>query len=328
MKSTSRELFFAGILLTILLLGGAYFYFVYLGDFERQWLGGQNLVSFAPTETSKRIVAVGDLSCSKDEKVSETTCQFPAVASAIKSENPDAIFLLGDLQYEKGEIEAFEQVFAPIWDELKTKSYHVPGNHEYQTPKAEGYFTYWGGSDYSKGYYNGSIGSWDIIGLNSNCEEVGGCDIDSEQGKWLAEVLAINKQQCSLAFWHHPRFTSGKYQRDEEVRGLSRDFWHLLEADGADVVLNGHDHLYERFAKQTTDGIASESDGIRQFTVGTGGRSLYSLGETVIDNHEAGVDKSFGFLAMELKPTSYSWQFKDVNGQVLDKGSATCNRNN
>lgn len=277
---------------------------------------------------SYKVIAIGDIACAPPVSVTAKTCRMEAVANAITQAKPDALLLLGDIQYDKGELAYFETVYDKYFGALAEVSYPAPGNHEYGTPKANGYFTYWaqkqknvGAAD--AGYYAFSLGNWKIFALNSNCVDIGGCGADSAQGKWLQEELSKDKSKCSLAYWHHPVFTSGKYQSDNKTKERGYFFWQALGSAKSEVVLNGHDHLYERFAKQHADGTAGD-DGMRQFTAGTGGKSLYALNQAKTKNHEFGTDADFGYLELTLKPTTYDWIFRNIDGKELDSGTDEC----
>lgn len=282
--------------------------------------------------TSKKIVAVGDIACSLDDPnflgEDNKYCQSAKTHALVAGINPDAILVLGDLQYNKGELSHFLGSYNNDWGKEKAITYPTPGNHEYETLKAAGYFEYFNGSnsngragEIGKGYYSFNLGDWHIVALNSNCQSVGGCDKNSAQTDWLRQDLDTATKACTLAFWHHPLFTSGKYLNSAtENRGI--EFWEVLAAHKADVILNGHDHLYERFAPQTPKGVAT-NDGIRQFTAGTGGKILYQQkGEKA--NSEKIIDDSFGVLELELLTQAYKWRFISVDGQVQDSGQQNC----
>ena len=163
--------------------------------------------------------------------------------------------------------------YEPTWGRHKARTRPAIGNHEYNTDRGAGYFSYFGDSagDPLQGWYSYDLGSWHIIVLNSNCSAVGGCGQGSPQGQWLRNDLQAHPSQCTLAYFHTPRFSSGqKHGNDLNTR----DFWQVLYEHGAELVMGGNDHNYERFGKQTPDGIADPTDGIRQFVVGTGGRFL------------------------------------------------------
>lgn len=292
----------------------------------RKYTPGVN--SDQPKAEDKPIVvaAVGDMTCPPAKPVTDTTCQMAAVAQGIQAINPDAILLLGDIQYDNGELTNFQNVFAGLWNGTPP-FYPAPGNHEYNTPGATGYYNYFPNflGQNNNGYYSFDLGTWKAYALNSNCKDVGGCGESSEQAKWLESELSSSQNRCSLAYWHHPRFTSGPHNdSDSTLRG--EYFWQLLYDHRADIVLAGHDHLYERFAKQSADGTADALNGIRQFTVGSGGKSLYEF-KNILPTSEFRDNKTFGFLKLELYKTSFAWQFINTDGQVLDSGTNTCSQN-
>lgn len=282
------------------------------------------------SQTGTKIVAVGDISCQPGEEVTPTTCQMQKVVDAIVSEKPVHVLALGDLQYDSGAPQAFEAAFKPLWEPLRDITYATPGNHEYATDSAAGYFGYWNGSgteskqagQTGKGFYSTDIGAWHVISLNSNCDDVGGCGEGSEQATWLAADLAGSTATCTLAFWHHPRFTSGRHNNATNTA----TFWDTLYAKKADVVLNGHDHVYERFARQTPAAQVDTVRGIREFVAGAGGKSLYKFKSTLQPNHEAGNDSDFGYMVLTLYPSSYAWEYKTVSGAVVDQGSSSCSQ--
>ncbi len=279
---------------------------------------------------TKRVIAVGDIACSPSDKYVDGSdsryCQQQKTFDLTKQQNADAVLMLGDLQYENGTRDSFRSTFDTSWGTFKDKLYPTPGNHEYLTSQAGGYFEYFSEApvDVSSGYYRLVLGEWNIYSLNSNCEWIGGCVENTPQLKWLQTELVTNQSTCTLAFWHHPRFTSGKYATDNDVKNRSQDMWRILVKHKADIILNGHDHIYERFARQTDNGKVSDN-GVRQFTVGTGGRSLYSL-KTIAKNSEKFIDTSFGVLVLDLKATSYDWRFLSIDNKVLDSGSQECSK--
>lgn len=270
----------------------------------------------AGKDCAVRIAAAGDVS-------------LPALggqvvtAALLADAGYDAVLALGDLQYPAGELELFKQFFDPTWGRLGAKLKPVPGNHEYGTPGAQGYFDYFGAraGPPGKGYYSFDLGAWHLVALNSNdgdCKAVG-CAAGSEQVQWLEQDLARSKARCTLGFWHHPRFSSGPHGNNEAMA----DLWRTLEKAGADLVLVGHDHLYERFAPQHADGTAAE-DGLRSFVVGTGGATPYPLRETKA-NSELRLASELGVLELTLRPTDYSWRFLPGRGGApLDEGTGRC----
>jgi hypothetical protein len=272
------------------------------------------------------VIAVGDIACDPADTAynggagTATRCRMRATSDLALSLSPVAVLLLGDNQYENGTLAKFQASYDPSWGRLKAITHPIPGNHEYQTAGAAGYFAYFGAAagDPAKGWSSFDLGGWHLIGLNSNCNAVGGCGAASAQGQWLAADLAANPGVCTLAYWHHPRFSSGPHGDD----ATTADFWSLLQGAGADLVLTGHDHGYERFAPQSAFGAAGPS-GIRQFVVGTGGKNLTSVG-TVRANSEVRNYGAFGVLELKLWPDGYDWRFVGVDGSTLDSGRGLC----
>ncbi len=273
------------------------------------------------------LVAVGDIACDPDAsnfnggKGTTSNCHQMATSNVALALRPDAVLPLGDVQYEQGTAEGFSRSYHPSWGRLKSISRPVVGNHEYLTDNAAGYYGYFGAvaGDPSQGYYSYDLGSWHMVALNSNCSRAGGCSAKQPQGKWLIADLAAHKNQCTLAYWHHPRWSHGEHGDHETMSS----FMETLYAAGAEVVLVGHDHDYERFAPLAPDGSVDREKGIRQFVVGSGGRNHYvtSTGPTT----EAMNDDTYGVLHMTLKPNGYDWKFvPEVGKTYSDSGSGTC----
>ena len=274
---------------------------------------GVSTPSTAP-EPAAVVLAAGDVaSCGSDGD--EAT-------AALLDDRAGEILVPGDLAYDAGSSAQFEDCYGPTWGRHRDRTHPAPGNHEYGTPAASGYFDYFGPAAGTKGegWYSFEVGSWHVIALNSNCDLIGGCGPGSAQEAWLRADLAAHPTRCTLAFWHHPRFSSGvEHGSDARVSGL----WNALFDAGADVVLNGHEHNYERFAALDAEGRPTDR-GIRQFVVGTGGRSHYRLGER-LPGHEAGNDTTFGVLELTLRADGYDWRFVPVEGgEFTDSGSAPC----
>jgi hypothetical protein len=214
---------------------------------------------------------------------------------------------------------------------VKSITHPVPGNHEYRTSggtdcdasgQAGGYFGYFGAAAGAAGtgYYSFDVGSWHMIALNSNCSAIGGCGAGSPEERWLVADLASHRSRCTLAYWHHPRFSSGSAGDDAEVAS----FWQDLIAGGADVVLNGHAHGYERFAPQSADQASDPTGGLREFVVGTGGEDFQPF-TTSKQLTEARNNRTFGVLFLTLHPRGYDWRFAPVAGSSFtDSGSASC----
>jgi hypothetical protein len=278
-----------------------------------------------------KIVAVaGDIACEAIDSdfagEDPNQCQHRATADLLAE--ADAIIPVGDLQYPDGTLETFDQSYDRTWGKYADESYPVPGNHDYHVDDAEGYFDYWAmkgrpvGTDRS-GYYSWDLDSWHLIALNSNCDDVA-CDEGSPQNDFLEQDLASTTQPCVLAYWHHPLFNSGESHGDSTPSGAEA-FWEDLYSARADLVLNGHEHNYQRYAKQDPEG-RSMSDGIREFVVGTGGKSHYGLLEEKEPNYETGNATDFGVLLLYLGDGAYSWEFRAVDGTRLDAGGPVpCN---
>jgi acid phosphatase type 7 len=232
------------------------------------------------------------------------------------------VYTTGDNAYESGSATEFANCYHPTWGRHKARTRPSPGNHEYYTPGATGYFGYFGSAagDPLKGYYSYDLGEWHIISLNSMCENVGGCGATSPMVTWLKSDLAAHPTACTLAYFHHPLFSSGPHGNQTKMRPT----WDALYAANADVVLNGHDHDYERFAPQTPSGAADPARGIREFVVGTGGGSHYGI-VNVQPNSQVRNTDTYGVLKLTLHPTSYDWQFVPESGKTFtDSGSTSC----
>jgi hypothetical protein len=235
---------------------------------------------------------------------------------------PGTVVTLGDNVYDSGTASEFSNCYDPTWGRHKARTTPVLGNHEYVTSGASGYFNYFGAAagDPTQGFYDYRLGAWHVIVLNSNCTAIGGCGAGSPQEQWLRNVLAISDAECTIAVWHHPRFSSGSVHGSNT--GMDA-FWQALYDYGADVILNGHEHFYERFGMQDPDGTADAVYGLRQITAGTGGRSSYGFGTPLPNSDVRG--QTYGVLKMILHDTSYSWEFTPVAGQTFtDSGSSSC----
>ncbi|MBF8290053.1 MAG: Metallophosphoesterase, partial [Chloroflexi bacterium] len=231
------------------------------------------------------------------------------------------VFTAGDNAYELGSAAEFRDCYGPTWGAFRDRTYPAPGNHDYGTSGAGSYFSYFGAraGPVAGGWYAYDLGDWRIYSLNSNCAEVG-CAAGSQQEQWLRADLAALPRACVLAYWHHPRFSSGQHGNGPEVGPL----WNALYDAGAEVVINGHDHDYERFAPQTPAGAADPARGIRQFVVGTGGASLRGF-STTRANSEVRNSTTFGVLKLTLSSGSYAWQFVPAgSGTFTDSGTGTC----
>jgi Calcineurin-like phosphoesterase len=254
-------------------------------------------------------------------------CDSPGdeATAAVLDGYPDAtVATLGDNAYPDGTAADFANCYAPSWGWHKARTKPSPGNHEYHTPGATPYFDYFGAAagERGKGWYSYELGDWHVVVLNSNCEVVA-CGPGSEQEQWLRAELAASEAACTLAYWHHPLITSGSHAGEANLE-LVRPFWRALYEHGADVVLAGHDHDYERFAPQTPDGVADSVYGLRQFIVGTGGHSLRGFGTPHL-NSQVRDSSAYGVLRLVLKSGGYDWQFLPEAGKTFsDTGSGTC----
>ena len=261
------------------------------------------------------LVGAGDIaSCSSDGDEATAT---------LLDTIDGTVFTLGDHAYEAGTPIEFAACYEPTWGRHKSRTRPSPGNHDYLTPSASGYFDYFGpaAGDPDRGYYSYGLGAWHIIVLNSNCSDVGGCGPGSPQERWLRADLAAHPAACTLAYWHHPRFSSGTQGNEADVTA----FWQALYEHGAEIVLGGHDHVYERFAPQKPNGEPDPVGGVRQFVVGTGGATRHRFAGPPAANNESRDDDTFGVLKLTLHPTSYEWRFIPVAGRTFtDSGRGRC----
>lgn len=222
------------------------------------------------------------------------------------------VFTLGDHAYPRAAEPEFRQCYDPTWGRHRGRTRPTPGNHEYESPNAGPYFDYFGGNAGPRGlgYYSYELGSWLVLSLNSNASI-------STQVNWLKEVLGRSRHRCTLAYWHHPLFSSGPSAKNPALRS----WWNVLHANNADVVLSAHDHMYERFALQDDGGTGDPVRGLRQFVVGTGGAALHSsVGPAA---HSEVRISAFGVLKLTLMADSYEWEFIPVSGPG-DRGMGRC----
>jgi acid phosphatase type 7 len=271
-----------------------------------------------PTPSAEGVVAAGDIAkCGTEGD--------EATAELVEGIDGATVLALGDEAYPRGSAANFEECYGPSWGRFKGRTKPVPGNHEYYTQGARSYFGYFAeaAGDPDEGYYSYELGSWHIVALNSNCGEAEiRCSPSSVQVRWLEEDLAANDEEvCTLAYFHHPLFTSGEYRPG--IDSL-KPLWEALHAAGVDVVLNAHDHNYQRFAPQDPQGRADPEGGIRQFVVGTGGGKLHEISDPIA-NTEVYNDNAYGVLELTLRPKGYEWEFVPVEGESFtDSGAAQC----
>ena len=285
------------------------------------------------------IVAGGDIACDPADsnfnagKGTSANCRQLATSNLLSG--AAAVLPLGDNQYYCGSYSAYTQSYDLSWGRYKSLTHPAVGNHEYLTTGgsgaatgcttanagAAGYYQYFGSAagQSGQGYYSYNVGTWHLIALNSNCGDAGGCSSSSPQGKWLTADLAAHANMCTLAYWHIPLFDTGNYASPN-----SQSFWNSLSASHADVILNGHDHNYQRYAPQTPGGVIDQTNGIREFIVGTGGANLISYG-TSAGNTEVRNNTTFGVLKLTLHAGSYDWQFVPEAGKTFtDSGTKAC----
>jgi hypothetical protein len=251
-------------------------------------------------------------------------CSLPGAAktSDLLVGLPGLIFTAGDNAYEDGTSANYADCYAPTWGRVLDRTIlPAAGNHDWNTADAAGYLGYFGPKAAPQGvtWYSTDLGSWHVIVLDSNCAYIGGCDDASPEGLWLKKDLRASSAHCTLAIWHHPRFSSGLHGDDLEVT----PFWDQLQAAHAELVINGHDHDYERFAPQTSAGVVERPGGLREIVVGTGGGELRTFHVQAVNSEfrEAGV---YGVLRLTLRPANYEWQFLPVDSNIADSGSTPC----
>lgn len=225
--------------------------------------------------------------------------------------------LTGDLSYPVGKAEEYTNCFGPTWGRFRARSLPAPGNHDYGTGNADAYFDYFGdiAGPQRRGYYSRTLGNWHVVSLNSELQG----DAARAQLDWLRQDLAAQRSRCLLALWHRPVFSSGPHGNDKRMQAALP----LLDAAGADLVLTGHDHHYERFARLDAEGKPA-AQGMRHFVIGTGGAGLYTEGKRQAGS-EARIFGQHGILLLRLKAAGYSWAFMPVSGNAsLDAGADEC----
>jgi acid phosphatase type 7 len=284
------------------------------------WISQGGLAPLTPLNDPV-MVGAGDIAvCYGGDPAQSNAAQTARVIG----QYPDAaIFTLGDNSNEDGSGEQYADCFGPTWGQYLDRIHPTQGNHDTYTDGGAPYYTYFGESagPAGQGWYSYDLGAWHIVVLNGNCAVVDGCDPGSPQETWLAADLAAHPARCTLAYWHQPRFSSGSgHGNDPDVQPL----WEDLYTAGAEIVLNGHDHDYERFAPQDPTGQPDEIHGIREFVAGTGGAGQREFGE-LQPNSQVRQTGSYGVLKLTLHAYSYDWEFITTLGpSITDSGTTLC----
>jgi hypothetical protein len=278
-------------------------------------IGGNQLPASKTNDDVAVLVGAGD--------IADCTGLSGAEATAKLLEGiPGTVMAVGDLAYPDGTAENFA-CYDKTWGRVKARTRPAPGNHEFHSTGAAYYFNYFGASagDPTKGYFSYELGAWHIVVLNSECEAVGGCEAGSNEEKWLRADLAAHPAACTLAYFHKPLFSSGSAHGDAPE---FRPFWQALYEAHADVVVNGHDHDYERFGPQNPSGEADPAHGIREFVVGTGGKNHRPFHEPDKNSEVRNAD-AFGVLKLTLRAHRYEWSFVPEAGKSFtDSGTGIC----
>jgi Calcineurin-like phosphoesterase len=263
-------------------------------------------------ETAEVFVGAGD--------IGECDRPYAAATAHVLDSVQGTVFAAGDNAYPDGSAADYGRCFEPTWGRHRKRTRPVPGNHDYWLGDSSGYYGYFGvaAGAPDRGYYSFELGSWHVVALNSNIAMRAG----SRQEQWLRADLAQHRAQCTLAYWHHPRFSSGiTHGNDPETQAL----WDALYEAGATVVIAGHEHNYERFAPQTPTGARDTVRGIREFVAGTGGGGSYFFGPPKANSEVRSM--AHGVLALTLSDRTYHWQFLSVAGEAFaDSGTAACHR--
>jgi acid phosphatase type 7 len=303
------------------------------------------------------VAAAGDIACDpttasfRNGNGTTNSCHERVVSEMLLRIHPAAALPLGDEQYKCGDLSSFRRSYGPTWGRLMAISHPVPGNHEYGEAcgrsSAAGYFRYFGAAaaSFGRGWYSYNLGRWHMIALNSECSygrgrlRVGGCNVGSQQERWLRRDLAKHPRRCTMAYWHEPRFSSGEHGDAQQMARI----WNDLARAHADVVLSGHNHDYERFEPAGAEAGAHlnagptlppnyqnpllRAGGMREFVVGTGGKNHYPFFHPPLRGEVVRNSDTYGLLLLRLRARGYSWRFVPEPGKTFtDSGSAWCPR--
>ncbi len=265
------------------------------------------------------LLAAGDIAeCdgAGDEATAELLDAYPNATIAT----------LGDNAYPQGTLQQFAECYDPSWGRHKERTRPASGNHDHSTKDAAGYFEYFGeaAGEFDEYYYSYDLGAWHVVVLNSDCWRIGGCNADDPQGQWLESDLAASPAQCTLAYWHRPPFSSGRYGEPKDTERV-RPLWEMIYETGVDVLLTGHEHSYERLAPMNATGERDDERGVRLFVVGTGGGNLRRFDYNPLPTTETRNAETWGVLKLTLKVDGYDWEFLPVDGESFtDSGTASC----
>jgi hypothetical protein len=307
---------------------------------ERDAAGNLGTSAAVPFTVDAIVAAAGDIACDPRDPGyhggvgTATECRQRATSDLLVDQGYHRVFALGDNQYDNATLDDFQAVYDPSWGRVKGITTPVVGNHEYQDPAggAKGYFDYFDGvgrddgpaGPRGTGWHSFELGDWHVIVLNSNCTAIATgvdtCAAGSVQERWLRDDLASHAGGCTLALWHHPRYSSGNGGNATAMQAI----WADLAGARADLVLNGHSHGYERFAPKDAAGAVVD-DGLREIVVGTGGEDFYGFSNPRVTGSDVSNTGTFGVLRLTLRPGAYDWRFVPIAGSTFtDSGTTSC----
>jgi acid phosphatase type 7 len=293
--------------------------------------------------TVVKVAAAGDIACNPRSEFfheghgTSVRCRARDTSDLILDGNYDAVFMLGDAQYQRARQKNFSRSYRHSWGRFKAITWAVPGNHDYivdpsgpgddgRIGRARQYFRYFGerAGPTRRGYYSFELGDWHVVVLNSNCallRKGDGCGRGDRQTRWLARDLQRNRAKCTLAMWHRPRLASVHGRDADANQAFFTTFWKLLYKHKADLILNAHIHVYERFAPETPDGTRDYESGIPRFVVGTGGNGCCRGAAPKNPAHRKAYGEVLGFLELKLYPSRYTFKFKAIDDQPAERFS-------